>query len=241
MSQTTQVNAGATLAVTGGGNLAAGSVNNAGTFKLDHATAVFSGTFTNSGAYVSDPSTQTFNTMLTTSTGTIRASAGDIYKVGGDFLSHSTQSTGWDTTAATLEFITGSGNTLEHVLDLTGQNLGRSTGYTNNFAWGTLTIDDGNTLELEDGLSGDPDVALYVADIIGALVNGDGISNIIGNGLDIYYDPSLVANAYLGGRNYALMGGGELIATPEPGTLAVLLPGLAAGIVVRRRRGKAKH
>ncbi len=241
VSQTTQVNAGATLAVTGGGNLAAGSVNNAGTFKLDHATAVFSGTFTNSGGYISDPSTQTFSTMLTTSSGIIQASAGDVYKVGGDFLSHSTQNLGWNTTAATLEFITGSGNTLEHVLDLTGQNLGRHTGYTNNFAWGTLMIDDGNTLELEDGLAGDPDVALYVSDIIGALINGDGISNIIGNGLDIYYDPSLAANAYLGGRDYALLDGGELIATPEPGTLAVLLPGLAAGIALRRRRGTSSN
>jgi PEP-CTERM motif len=161
--------------------------------------------------------------------------------VGGNFLSHSTQNTGWNTTAATLEFITGGGNTLEHVLDLTGWNLGPGTGYTNNFAWGTLTIDVGNTLELEDGLTGNPDAALYVADIIGALINGDAISNIIGNGLDIYYDPSLTANAYLGGRDFALVHGGELVATPEPGTLAVLLLGLAAGIVLRRRRGTGSN
>jgi hypothetical protein len=57
----------------------------------------------------------------------------------------------------------------------------------------------------------------------------------------IYYDPSLAANAYLGGRDYALLDGGELIATPEPGTLAVLLPGLAAGIALRRRRGTSSN
>jgi len=54
--------------------------------------------------------------------------------------------------------------------------------------------------------------------------------------VDSYYDPNLAANAYLDGRNYALVGGGELLAAPEPSTLALLMPIVAGGAVVARRR-----
>lgn len=235
VSGTTLVNAGAMFTISGAGNVAAGSVNNAGTFTLRHATASFSGTFTNSGSYISDPSTQTFATLLTTSTGSIQASAGDTYQVGGDFLNHSTQNTIWNTMSATLEFITGAGDTLSHILQLTGVNGGRYAS-ANNFAWGALEIDAGNSLQLQDGLTGDPDVAMYVGDIVGAIIDGDTVTNISGNGYDIYYDPNLAANAYLDGRSYALSDGGELIAAPEPSTLALLLPAIAGGICMVRRR-----
>jgi hypothetical protein len=68
------------------------------------------------------------------------------------------------------------------------------------------------------------------------------VTNITGDGLDIYYDPFLATNAYLDGLDYALVGGGELIADdtapplPEPGTLALIAPGLGL-VFLRRRRG----
>lgn len=69
------------------------------------------------------------------------------------------------------------------------------------------------------------------------LLNGDTVTNIDGDGLNIYYDPYDAATAYLNGLTYDLADGGQLIAdVPEPAWLALLLTGLAGGIVVRRHK-----
>ena len=64
------------------------------------------------------------------------------------------------------------------------------------------------------------------------------IGSITGNGADIYYDPSNGANAYLGDQSYALAGGGEIEAVPEPGTLSLLSLGMLAGFGLLGRRKK---
>lgn len=44
-------------------------------------------------------------------------------------------------------------------------------------------------------------------------ISGSSITNIVGNGHHVHYNPALPANSYLGGQTYALVGGGTL--TPD--------------------------
>ena len=138
---------GGTFSQTGGSLTVAGNVTNNGTMSINHAAAAYDGTFTNNGLLVSDPSTQTFNNLSVTQAGAIQAALGDLYKVSGNFTNASTQSIAWNTTGAGLAFISGTGTS--HTLQLAGSDLGATAaGYQNNFAWGSLTIDTGNTLTL---------------------------------------------------------------------------------------------
>ena len=105
-------------------------------------------------------------------------------------------------------------------------------GFHDNFAWGTLVIDPGATLDLTAG-SGD---ALYVNSLQGLDVSGDTVTNIDGApGLFVYYDST--EGLFLHG-DYKLTGGGELIAMnatnaiPEPSTWTMMLIGcVGLGIV----------
>lgn len=207
-----------------------GTVTNNGTVHVTGATVTF-GNFTNNGVYKSDPSTQTFNTLSVGSGGYISASAGDIYKILGDFINNSTQSTSWNTSAAEVAFITGTSS--DHTFDLAGVDDGQSlAGYTNNFALGTLDL-TGQTLNLVDGNS-TPGAALYVDDILGVLISGGTVTDITGNGFNIYYNAN--DNPYLQGETYALEKGGVLTPStvPVPAALWLFGSGLA-GIVARRR------
>ena len=213
----------------GGGAIAVGA-----TLQVDHTSTAFGGTFIVSGTLASDPSTLTFDDLSIDPTGHIQAAPGDLYKIGGDFLNHSTQNTQWDTSKALLEF-TGLTGTL-HDLLLTGSDLGGIfDGFVDNFAWNQLLIDAGNELVLKTGAPNGH--AFYASSIIGALLSGNDVTNIIGNGFDIYYNADAAGNAYLNGGTYQLVDGGELIAVvPEPGTLALLLSGLGAIVIMRRDR-----
>jgi hypothetical protein len=242
---------GGQLQIRGKGGTINGDVTNTGTVTTRATNVTFNGTFTNSGNFSSQQSTQRFGTLVNTATGSMQGLFGDRFVVTGDFLNHSTQATTWSTAQSVLEFAASGGTSHSHTLLLNGANLGiGQAGYLNNFAWGTLQIDAGESLILGDGRTGSlalaaafdtaAPAALYVQDLLGAIISGDEVTNITGDGLDIYYDPFLNANAYLGGLDYALEGGGELIADetapplPEPGTLALLTPGL--GLVFLRRR-----
>lgn len=216
-----------------------GAVTNNGTVHTILGTASYAGTFTNNGTVISDPSTQIFTgDLVEGSAGVIQASVGDKYIVEGGFLNHSTQNTSWNTTGASLEFAAG-GASATHSLLLAGSDLGATAaGYTNNFSWNSLVVDSGQSLALGDGVSA-ADVAFYADIVSGALVSGGSISNIAGNGYNIYYDPLYAANAYLNGLSYSLAGGGQLIAdsvpTPEPASLGLLATGLLGAFAVRRR------
>ena len=236
------------ITVAGGSGLTVnGTMLNAvgATLTVDHSAANFVGGFTNNGVFVSDPSSLSFTTLTEGNTGVQLAAPGDRYIVTGDFLNHSTRNTLWNTSGATLDFADGASST--HQLLLTGADRGTgAAGWVNNFAWGTLQIDAGQTVTLGAGIAGSGALALYIGDLLGADLSGDTITNIIGNGFDLFYDPTQAANAYLNGASYMLADGGELLASipgvTEPGSLALLAPAVAAMFGRRRlRSGHRQH
>ena len=209
--------------------------SNLGTVNVLAGATANWGDFTNNGVYKSDPSTQTFNNLTVGSTGSIQAQAGDLYKVSGNFTNNSTQNTAWNTSAATLAFFTGTSSA--HNVALAGADAGaHQAGYTNNFAWGTLDL-TGQTLALSDG-NATPGGALYVGTITGETIASGQVTDITGNGFNIYYEPGL--NLDLHGQTFSLLNGGKLAPVPVPPSVLLLGSGLLGlvGLGWRRRKNE---
>ncbi len=227
-------------------------VTNWGTVKtygvgtdLGKATLTFAGGYAEHGDYFSDPMWQKIDTNLTVyETGALVGSKGDVWEVGGNFINYSTKNTTWSTAEADLIFSSlGSGT--QHQLYLTGTDRGASRqGYINNFAWGELNI-SGQGITLVDGNGDNSSTAFYVGLLLGATIEGGKATNIDGNGFNLYYDPFLTGNQYLGGGTFALLDGGflapimesaPLTQTPLPPTVWMLLSGLAGLGLLKRRK-----
>lgn len=210
-----------------------GNVFNDGTWKVTGTHAAYTGTFTNAHAYISDPSVNTFVDLVITENGYLLGGAGDQFHIGGNLESHSLQPSLWSTQNVQLFFIGDSG----HDFWITGADLGASAaGYNNNFGWGDLEL-DGETLNLIEG-NDTPGGALYVGTISGLAFDSNNpylVTNIHGNGLNVYYAPW--ANPSLNSQTYQLADGGTLAPVPEPETWAMLLAGLGLTFL-RWRRGK---
>lgn len=226
---------GGDLLVRNDQTLITGDLVNHGTLRTIGGKVVYEGTFTNLGAYISDPSENHFVDLVVGEHGYLAGEAGDRFIITGSLVNGSTEAALWNTAAASLVFA-GEGDKL---FTLAGSDLGLGgSGYANNFAWGGLTLAGGARLVLQDA-NAVGGAALYVGGVEGALIDGDRVLNITGNGYNVYYDASLAANAYLGGRTYGLGDGGVLIAAaavPEPESYVLLLAGLGVvGLLAYRR------
>ncbi len=213
-----------------------GVLTNSGTINVYFSRVTYANPVVLSGAYLSDPSTNIFSTNVTiTSSGYIQGSSGDVFQFERNLTLQSTASNLFNLTASTVLFTNLGG---AHLLDLTGSSaLDRGTNgivqladVTNNFAFGTLKIAGaGDTLRV----TGDVNNALYVGALnLGVLAN---TNNLITD-VNVYYDNTLLANAYLGSATYDLQGAGMLIpyGVPEPSFLVPVGIGMLAWL--RRRK-----
>lgn len=215
------LNNNGTLTLSGSGiRTIEGDVTNNGTVKVTNTIVQYTGTFTNNGAYVSDPTINLFQNLIIGQDGYIQAGMDDLFIISGYFENYSTNSL-WDTSDAFLGF-TGNGS---HDLY-----------QANDTHWGTLSLYGCYLNLLGTG-------NLYVNNLFGLTFDDSGfITNIWGNGLNIYYD-ALYCN-WLQGQTFSLMGGGSLIAcnteapVPEPSTMLLLGAGLLglAGFRKKMRR-----
>lgn len=219
-----------------------GNTTNYGTFKATNTTVTFAGSYTEYGTYKSDPALNVITgDAVINATGNWVGGAGDEWRISGNFMNHSTQNTAWNTNLSTIT-LTGTGN---HLFYLAGADKGAHlSGYSDNFAWGTLSIQDGGSLTLNaDEATG---FAQYVGSILGLSIDGSGhvtnISEVAGSTLNIYYLASAQDNGYLGDLTYSLTGGGQLI--PVNGSPVPIPPGAwllgagLAGIGAARRKLK---
>jgi hypothetical protein len=220
-----------------------GDVLNNGTVKTTNANVTWNGNFTNNGAYISDPSTQTFNNNLAVGAPgyLVATHSQDLFVIKNDFINQSANAL-WNTVQAGLRFAPGADNM--HNFYIPGLDNGPKN--TNPFAWASLNI-NGQIINLFDG-NGAAGGAQYVGKLIGANVSGGVVHNIFGDAasiLNIYYDPTVAANFYLGGLTYNFAGGlGQLIPddpvtshTPLPPSAFLLGSGLLGlGLLGYRRR-----
>ena len=251
---TIQVNPGGTFNVKNVATQVNGDVVNGGVVATTNATVTWNGTFTNNGTYTSDPSSQTFNKdLIVGTTGyLVGLTSQDLFIFTNNFQNQSTQSAMWNTANAEMQFVAGADT--NHNLAIAGvvNPVNERIPAANNFSWYALDI-TGQTINLQDGNTGNASTAVYVGQMLGAIINGSNqVTNIVGgpdaaHPIFIYYDPALTANAYLLGQDYALATGfgalkwdpAETSAVPLPPSVLLLGSGLLGmGFLGwRRKRG----
>jgi len=227
---------GANLKVAHNPAIFTGNVVNQGTVKTTQTTVTFAGNYTEQGTFISDPSNNYFTNVAIDANGYWTGGVGDNFFISGNFVNNSLQNLLWNTDAASL-FLNGSG--LQN-LYLAGSDLGALfSGYNNNFSWGEFSLGSSVSAHLWDG-NANSGAALYV----GQVDLGGGLGQLAGitSDFNIYYNPNLSGNAYLGGQTYALNGLGFLMpaAVPIPPAVWLFGSGLLGLIGIARRKTARK-
>lgn len=176
-----------------------GHVVNHGTIKVTDTSVEFPLGLEEFGVYASDPSTNLFSDLVVRPSGYLIGGAGDRFVVANDLSIESTQSDAWNTTLATLEFISGAD--AGHQLLLPGWRL----------LWGVLRIGAGQHV----ALAGGTDLA------VGSLIVEPG-GTLLANGAAVRY-------AMLDNQGVLdLSNGGAFINAPipEPHEYLLMLVGL---------------
>lgn len=227
-NSTASLNNQGTFNISGSGtHVINGNVLNQGTFNVQMASVSFTGNFDNQGAYISSqfnnghlsigyktgwqpPSTSQFNNLSVGSNGYISGGPQDNFIVTGNFANASTQNTQWNTANSNLTFTSATpGQPASHQMQLAGQDVGaKAVGAVNNFAWGSVTLSNGDRLTLADG-NATPGAALYARQV--NLPGGMGELGNISSGYNVYFDPTLPANQPLLGGGRFGSGGGLLL------------------------------
>ena len=176
-------------------------VNNHGTFNARNATADFNISFENYGAFINEPTAAvTFTDLLVGPTGYLQGSGAEFI-ITGNLENQSIQNM-YSHSQGTL--LTFSGEGPHGINTYTVGDYGASmSGYTNNYALRNIKI-LGTTVSIIGN-------ALYLEGLAGAAISGDAVTNIIGNGHNVYYFSTLPGNAYLNKKTYSLVNGGQLI------------------------------
>lgn len=96
------------------------------------------------------------------------------------------------------------GNVVTDATSTAATTLSGGSTLTGTIDKSALTLDSSSTWKVTGN-----SVLTTVSDTGG--IAGGSITNIVGNGHTVTYDPSLAANSALGGKTYSLAGGGELV------------------------------
>lgn len=247
-----------------------GPFTNSGMVTMTNSVAIFKGPVINAGAWVTDPTTNTFHITFTiTSSGYVAMTAGDVFvfstnNLGGaavaDFVNLSSASNLFNTVASAFVF-ENSTLSLTQRFFTAGNNIGSLdsdggfdpvmvTGasplslaqYQQNFALGTLRVNDLATLLVSDAfpVGGRSHGALQSALFLLDLNLGPTASLVISNNVQVYY---FTSNGFSAGQ-VSLLGNAGLhqiflvpaAVVPEPHVIFLLGTGLVMISLGRRSR-----
>ncbi|HKM52007.1 MAG TPA: hypothetical protein VJY33_01285, partial [Isosphaeraceae bacterium] len=205
-------------------NDSTGTIVNQGTINADTAGGtidVSDGTFTNAGTLQASAGTLAVSGSVTINGSSQFASSvlGTI-QIGGNLLGNVQNPVLFTPQGATV--LNGSGTSSSpQLLEAMSQDLGSgSTGFSHNFALGTLALDDGTYAKLvdqSDNAPGGGREAVYAS----SLIVPDGCTLDL-NGLHLYARAAQLEGTVLNGSVGLVPDGGPLtIDTPTPGTISV--------------------
>jgi len=170
---------------------------------------------------------------VTNSTGIIKLTGVTVTKNSGVLVKASAGNWGNSGSNGGTVILTASGQTMRG--DMTADNISSITATFKDGSYLTGAINTANTakavsLTLDSTSVWSLTANSYLTTLADSgAISGTAVSNIKGNGYNVFYDSSASANSYLGGKTYTLVGGGYL---KPAGSSSSNAPAIATGGVV---------